>query len=162
MTSISEALIEGKISESFSLIFCAFNTVLNLPDFDSITRCLRESREALSPSGRIVIEAFVPIPATDIPATSLSPARVASDAAVFIETTFDPATSILEGRHIEVRVDEITVRPWSIIICSPVQLDHAAKLAGLVLVERWSDWQSSEFTTNSTAHISIYTSNTAK
>ncbi len=156
MAKVSATLEAATISEEFSLVFCAFNTLLNLPDIDAIVDCLRESREHLRADGLVVIEAVVPIDHSEIPLRSLTPARVDSDAAVFIETTFDASTSRLHGRHIEVRANSVVTRPWSVLLCGPDLLDSAAQSAGLVLVERWNDWSGAAFREESTAHISIY------
>lgn len=156
MADIENSLSDAEIADAFSLIFCAFNTLLNLGSFDALTRCLRGSRERLLPEGRVVIEAFVPIDQSAIPAISLTPARVTSDAAVFIETTFNASTSQLHGRHIEVHPGSVVVRPWSVLICGTNELDSAAETAGLVLTERFSDWTGTPFTDESAAHVSIY------
>ena len=156
MSKVDDALRGSHIEEQFTLVFCAFNTLLNLSDVDSMTQCLRESRTRLRPNGKVVIEAFVPINESMIPTHSLSPARVQSDAPVFIETAFEESNSRLSGRHIEVRDGVVTVRPWSVLICGPERLDAIAKQAGLTLVERWSDWNGNRFTDESTAHVSIY------
>jgi hypothetical protein len=154
------ALTAAGIAESFSTVFCAFNTLLNLVSLRDVTHCFEASRSLLTADGKLVIEAFVPVAPESIPPNSLSPANVNSDAAVFIETTYNSETSVLTGRHIEVRPSALTIRPWSVLICGPLALDDAAATAGLVLQERWSDWAGAAFTENSTAHISIYTPDT--
>ncbi len=156
MTDAAAALTAAGIAESFSTVFCAFNTLLNLVSLHDVIHCFEASRSLLTADGKLIIEAFVPVPADSIPPNSLSPANVNSDAAVFIETTYDWATSVLTGRHLEVRPGVLAIRPWSVLICGPLALDKAAATAGLVLQERWSDWQGAAFTEDSTAHISIY------
>ncbi len=156
MANIEHSLRSADLTDRFSLVFCAFNTLLNVKNFDALSRCFQGSREFLLPDGRVVVEAFVPIDESMIPAQSLSPARVESDAPVFIETTYDRSTSRLHGRHIEVWPGVVRVRPWSVLICGPEQLDAAAHTAGLVLLERQSDWNGTPFTNESTAHVSIY------
>lgn len=156
MASVADELGREGISDTFRLAFCAFNTLLNLNDVDSLTRCLAQTRSLLEPNGRLVIEAFVPVDHASIPAHSLSPARVRSDAAVFIETRFNPVTSILDGQHIEVRSTSVSRRPWSVLLFGPENIDDAAERAGLVLVDRWSDWSGADFNEASTTHISMY------
>ncbi|MEJ6512285.1 MAG: methyltransferase domain-containing protein [Actinomycetota bacterium] len=160
MADAPAALALSGISERFSAVFCAFNTLLNLVSLGDVTHCFEASRSLLATDGTLIIEAFVPVAADSIPPNSLSPANVNSDAAVFIETTYDSETSVLTGRHIEVRPSALTIRPWSVLICGPLALDDAAAIAGLVLQERWSDWRRSPFTDDSTTHISIYAPNT--
>jgi len=156
MADIDGSLRSANCDEHFTLVFCAFNTLLNLDSFDALGRCLRGCQQVLLPSGHLVVEAFVPIDVSTIPSQSLSPARVETEAAVFIETTYDRERSRLDGRHIEVQPGTITVRPWSVLICGPEQLDHAAEAAGFILVERRSDWNGTPFTDESATHVSIY------
>ena len=160
MTDATTALALAEIGDRFSTVFCAFNTLLNLVSLSDVTHCFESSRSLLAADGTLIIEAFVPVAADSIPPNSLSPANVNSDAAVFIETTYNSETSVLTGRHIEVRPSALTIRPWSVLICGPLALDDAAATAGLVLQERWSDWRRSPFTDDSTTHISIYAPNT--
>jgi len=156
MADIEHSLRSADLTDCFSLVFCAFNTMLNVESFDALAQCFQGSRDFLLPDGRVVVEAFVPVDASLIPEWSLSPARVESEAAVFIETAYDRSTSRLHGRHIEVQPGVVKVRPWSVLICGPEQLDAAAQTAGLELLQRHSDWHGSPFTNESTAHVSIY------
>lgn len=156
MANIEHSLRSADLTDHFSLVFCAFNTMLNVESFDALAQCFQGSRDFLLPDGRVVVEAFVPVDVSLIPDRSLSPARVESDAAVFIETTYDRSTSRLHGRHIEVQLGVVKVRPWSVLICGPEQFDAAAQTAGLELLRRQSDWHGLPFTNESTAHVSIY------
>jgi len=156
MANIERSLRAADLNDRFSLVFCAFNTLLNLESFAALAQCFQGSREQLLSGGRVVVEAFVPIDESLIPDQSLSPAHVESDAAVFIETTYDRLNSRLHGRHIEVQPGVVKARPWSVLICGPDQIDAAAQAAGLVLVERQSDWVGTLFSEESTAHVSIY------
>jgi len=156
MTDAATALALAEIGDRFSTVFCAFNTLLNLMSLRDIVQCFEASRSLLTADGKLVIEAFVPVTPESIPPNSLSPAHVSSNSAVFIETAYDSETSVLTGRHVEVRRGAVTVRPWSVLICGPLALDDAAATAGLVLQERWSDWNGGAFTEDSTTHISIY------
>jgi hypothetical protein len=38
----------------------------------------------------------------------------------------------------------------------PSELDLMARLAGLTLRERWSDWDRAPFTSDSTTHVSVW------
>jgi hypothetical protein len=38
----------------------------------------------------------------------------------------------------------------------PSELDLMARLAGLTLRERWSDWKRAPFTCDSTSHVSVW------
>jgi len=156
MSDVEASLRNAGLYDRFTLIFCAFNTLLNLSDQSAMTRCLTASRELLTPDGLFVVEAFVPIDSDTIPRSSLSPAIVSTDAAVFIQTSFENDSLVLNGRHIEIRPGNVTSRPWSIALYGPEHIDVAAQQAGLTLMDRWSDWTGSAFTDESSTHISIY------
>jgi hypothetical protein len=38
----------------------------------------------------------------------------------------------------------------------PAELDLMARLAGMRLRERWSDWKRAPFTSDSTSHVSVW------
>jgi len=156
MACVAQELSRAEISDSFTLAFCAFNTLLNLSDEDSVLQCFAQTRSILASDGRLVIEAFVPVESDSVPLRSLTPAQVRSEAAVFIETRFSPTTLILEGQHVEVRAGTVSKRPWTVILFGPDRIDDAAQQAGFTLVDRWSDWNGADFTDASTSHISIY------
>ena len=140
----------------FGAVVCAFNTILNLPTEAAIDACLTDVASVLSPRGVVAIEAIVPADPADVPSRSLTPARVRSDSVVFVETHFDAASGRLHGRHVEVSGGTVRTRPWSIILVGPERLDAAAASAGLVRLDRWSDWSRTPFDDGSTAHVSIY------
>lgn len=140
----------------FDVIACACSSVLNLPDVDSIGRCIARAARLLTSDGVLVIEAIVPADAAAIPRRSLTPAQVRSDAAVFVETEFDPSTARLHGRHIEVGDGSVTTRPWSVVLCDPERFDSLAADAGLVLAERWADWARTPFDDVSATHVSVW------
>lgn len=156
MEVVAEVVPAAGHHAPFSLVFCAFNTVLNLPSEEAVTRCLRGSRQVLADDGLVVIEAVVPVDESQIPDRSLTPARVTSSSVVFVETTYDRSTRRIAGRHVEVHDGTVTVRPWSALMLTTAQLDRAATAAGLMLHDRWSDWSATPFDDRSSTHVSIY------
>ena len=48
------------------------------------------------------------------------------------------------------------LRPWSIRWSTVEQLDEMAAAAGLVVAERWGDFDGRPFTTDSERHVSVY------
>lgn len=141
----------------FGAVVCACNTILNLSDEVAVASCLADAAAVLEPGGVVVIEAVVPADPADVPTRSLTAARVRTDSVVFVETHVDPATGRLEGRHVEIAAGQVRTRPWSIVLCGPERLDAAARGAGLVLRDRWSDWSGHGFDDASMMHVSIYT-----
>lgn len=140
----------------FDVVVCACSSILNLPDETAIASCLSESAALSAPGGLVVIEAIVPAAPESIPPRSLTPARVESRAAVFVETRFDRDTARLHGCHVEIGGGEVRSRPWSVVLCGPERFDELADAAGLELVERWSDWSGSAFDDDAGSHVSIW------
>lgn len=140
----------------FGVVVCAFNTILNLSDEAAIAACLADVAAVLQPGGVVVIEAIVPADTAEVPVRSLTPARVRTDAVVFVETHVDASTGRLEGRHVEISTGVVRTRPWSIVLCGPDRLDAIAASVGLHRRRRWRDWTGEPFDDDSTMHVSIY------
>jgi hypothetical protein len=52
--------------------------------------------------------------------------------------------------------DDIGVTIGDFAYVWPSELDLMARLAGMRLRERWSDWHRAPFTSNSTSHVSVW------
>ena len=138
----------------FSVVFAADNTFFNLISAEAQDRCLERVRSLLAPHGRLVIEAFVPAP--DAPASSVDARTVALDHVVLTVTAHDATSQTVDGQHIELRESGVRLHPWSIRYLAPDQLESMASRAGLRLVERWSDWRMTPFTTNDNTQVSVF------
>ena len=69
---------------------------------------------------------------------------------------YDVAAQTLFSHHYRVvdgRLDVLSV-PFRFVW--PSELDLMARLAGLTLLERWSDWRWERFTSESGKHISVW------
>ena len=140
----------------YRLVFCAYNTFLNLDTEDAQRRCLAGCAELLDPDGAVVIEAYVPAPPEGVPRTSLDVARVTTDAVVLTATEHDPVAQVVTGQHVELRDGTVRLRPWRVRYLTPEQLDALAADAGLVLAARWQDWRGTPFDDDSDTHVSVY------
>lgn len=138
-----------------ALVFCAFNTFLNLTTEEAQQRCMHQVASVLA-DALFVVESFVPTTDPDVVAESVDAAAVRSDVPVLARTRVDAARQRIDGVHEEQR-DGVTIeRPWSVRYLTVEQFDALAGLAGLALVDRWSSWRGAPFDESSTAHISIY------
>jgi SAM-dependent methyltransferase len=140
----------------YRLVFCAYNTFLNLDTEDAQRRCLAGCADLLALDGAVVIEAYVPAPPEGVARTSLDVARVTTDAVVLTATEHDPVGQVVTGQHFELRDGTVRLRPWRVRYLTPEQLDALAAEAGLVLAERWSDWRGAPFDDDSDTHVSVY------
>ena len=146
-----EAVLAGR---RFSVVLVAFNTLFNLVDAADQRRCLAAASR-LAPEGVVVVEAFVPD--TDAPPTgAVTPRRVTTDQVVLSVSQSEPERQEVFGQYVEITEAGIKLRPWHIRWSTPPQLDAMAEEAGLVLAERWADWQAGRFGPDSVTHISLY------
>jgi SAM-dependent methyltransferase len=154
MAELDLSSLTGGDETRFSVVFAADNTFFNLNTSDAQARCLERAHAILAPSGRLVLEAFVP--ASDAPASSVDARTVALDHVVLTVTRHDPVSHTVDGQHIELRESGVRLHPWSIRYVPPDELDSLASTAGFSLVERWSDWRRTPFTADDSVHVSVY------
>ena len=138
----------------FSLVYLVFNTIDNLVTQDLQVACFANAARHLAPGGRFVIETLVP-PIQKLPfgerlrAFASGPDHMGTD-------EFDVVTQNYTSHHI--LPNRATARQVSVPFryAWPAELDLMAKMAGMTLENRWSDWDKSPFTNLSTSHISVW------
>ena len=140
----------------WAVVFVAFNTFFNLASEDAQRRCLAAVAASLRDDGCFVVEAFVP--ADEGPATegSVTPRRIAADEVVLSVSQHDRRQQTISGSHVHLTEAGTRLRPWHLRYASPRQLDDMAAVAGLVLQERWADWDGTPFDDAATVHVSVY------
>ena len=112
-------------------------------------------RACCAPSGRLVIEAFVPAP--DAPASSVDARTVAVDHVVLTVTSHD--RRLADRRRPAHRAARVGRAAASVV--DPLRRagrarPHWRRLRGCRLVERWSDWRRTPFTADDNVHVSVY------
>ena len=68
----------------------------------------------------------------------------------------DRAEQRSESQHIVLTPDGVRLYPVRIRWAYPAELDLMARLAGLRLRNRWSNWSREPFTKTSAKHVSVY------
>jgi SAM-dependent methyltransferase len=140
----------------YSLVFVVFNTFFGLLTQDAQVSAFRRIASALGDDGVFVMEAFVP----DMTRWS-DHQRVSVDAisleSVRLEVSrHDPVAQRVESQTVSISEGGIRMAPVRLRYAWPAELDLMARLAGLDLRHRWSDWRRSPFTSASRSHISVY------
>ncbi len=135
---------------------CAFNTLFNLPTADAQGDLLGRIGVVLASDGHLVIEAITGAALPGAPPQSVGVSRMSADDLVLSATVVDAATQTIQGQHVEITTTGITLRPWLLRWTTPEQLDALAADAGLLLVERYGDWDRRPFNQNSDKHVSVY------
>lgn len=144
----------ARVDGSFSLVYLVFNTIMNVTSQADQVATFRNAAAHLVPGGCFVVEVGVPAlrrlpPVETVRAFALTPSHLGFD-------EYDIAGQILWSHHY--RFGEGTARvssaPYRYVW--PAELDLMAQLAGLRLRDRRADWSRSPFTSDSTAHVSVW------
>jgi SAM-dependent methyltransferase len=144
------ATVEG----TFSVAYLVFNTINNLTTQDEQVACFQNVAAHLEPGGCFVIEVGVPKlrrlpPGDTFVAFDVSPTHLGFD-------EYDVTRQGLVSHHYSLVDGEWEVVSMPFRYVWPAELDLMARLAGMTLRERWSDWTRTPFTSESTKHISVW------
>jgi SAM-dependent methyltransferase len=145
---------DTRVDGTFTLAYLVYNTIMNLTTQDEQVECFRNVAAHLEPGGRFVIEVGIPSlqrlpPGETFRAFTVTPTHLGFD-------EIDVATQIAYSHHYFVAdgTCEIFSAPYRYVW--PSELDLMARIAGMTLSERWSDWNREPFTSASTTHISVW------
>jgi SAM-dependent methyltransferase len=143
-----------KVVGTFQLAYLVRNTITNLTTQDEQVECFRNVAAHLEPGGCFVIEVYIPElqrlpPGETIHAFTVTPTHLGFE-------EYDVATQIAFSHHYWVVDGQLETFSSPHRYVWPSELDLMARLAGLTLRERWSDWNREPFTSDSRQHISAW------
>jgi SAM-dependent methyltransferase len=144
----------AKVSETFTLVYLLRNTITNLTTQDEQVECFRNVAAHLRPGGLFVIENYIPA-LRRLPPGETNHVFVATSDHVGFET-YDVATQIAVSHHYWMIDGKLETFSSPHRYVWPSELDLMARLAGMSLRERWSDWSREPFTGYSPDHISVW------
>jgi SAM-dependent methyltransferase len=142
------------VAGTFTLAYLVRNTIMNLTTQVAQVECFLNVGRHLEPGGYFVIEVIVPPWQRLPPGETVIPFDVSPSHLGFDE--LDVATQNSWSHHYwfvdgETRTFSAPFRNvW------PSELDLMARLAGMVLRERWCDWNREPFTSTSRSHVSVW------
>jgi SAM-dependent methyltransferase len=137
-----------RVDGTFSLAYIVFNSINNNTTQDGQVATFENAAAHLEQGGCFVVEVGVPN------GRRLSVFDV-SDTHVGVDE-FDPDTQHSISHHfslVDGRWERISMPFRSVY---PAELDLMARLAGMRLRERWSDWNREPFTAESRKHVSVW------
>jgi SAM-dependent methyltransferase len=143
--------VEGK----FKLVYLVFNTIMNVTTQEEQTAVFQNACAHLEPGGRFVVEVIVP-QLRRVPAGEIARVFRNEPGHVGIET-FDDLVGQISWSHHWISVDGKLVHdsaPFRYVW--PSELDLMARIAGLRLEQRWSDWKRSAFTGASESQVAVF------
>jgi SAM-dependent methyltransferase len=142
------------VAGPFGLAYLVRNTIMNLTTQDSQVECFRNVAGHLEPGGCFVIEVIVPELRRLPPGEKFRPFTVTPRHLGFDE--YEVAAQGVVSHHYWVTDGEFETFSAPFRYVWPAELDLMARLAGMTLRERWSDWDRSAFTSDSRSHISVW------
>jgi SAM-dependent methyltransferase len=142
------------VEARFSVAYLVFNTIMNLTTQDEQIACFQNVAAHLEPGGCFVIEVGLPglqrlPPGETVRAFNVSATRLGFD-------EYDVVSQGLISHHYSVIESKLEVFSVPFRYVWPSELDLMARLAGMTLRERWSDWKREPFTSDSTKHVSVW------
>jgi SAM-dependent methyltransferase len=149
-----------RVPGEFSLVFLVFNTISNVTSQDGQVAVFANAAAHLRPGGRFLIEVGLPSLRRLPPGQDAVPFTVAADPAGGGYVGFDQydvVTQQFTSTHVTVSADgRGQFRQIPFRYAWPAEMDLMARLAGLRLEHRWSDWDRSALTADSTKHVSVW------
>ena len=140
----------------FDAVLAPCNLLLNLHVEGAQRRCVEAAASVLAPDGLFVVE-LTRLSVEEHSARNLELRSVEPDVVVLIATEVDPAGGVVKGNHVELRNGEpVRLRPWTIRLLDPAQLDSWCHAAGLALEERVADFSGSLDDGSSACTVSVY------
>jgi SAM-dependent methyltransferase len=143
-----------RVDASFALAYVVRNTIMNLTTQDEQVECFRNVAAHLEPGGWFVVEVMVPPWQWLPPGETLLPFDVSATHLGFDE--IDVATQCSRSHHYWFVDGETRVFAPPFRYVWPSELDLMARLAGMTLHGRWSDWARTPFTASSRSQVSVW------
>jgi hypothetical protein len=155
--SIFTRLYDALSARTYDLIYIVFNTLFNLLTQDEQVRCFENVAAHLTEGGVFVIEGGVPTEFCRLPKNQYVDLENIEVNKVQLDIArYDPITQLLEETHVTISNNGSQLFPIVTRYAWPSELDLMARIAGLRLRERWSNWNREPMTATSGNCISVY------
>jgi SAM-dependent methyltransferase len=142
--------VEGR----FSVAYLVFNTIMNLTTQDEQVGCFQNVASHLEPGGCFVVEVSIPDLQRLPPGETVRPFTVSATRLGFDE--YDVAAQGLISHHYWIDDGRLETVSMPFRYVWPAELDLMARLAGMSLRGRWTDWKRESFTSDSRQHVSVW------
>jgi hypothetical protein len=133
-----------------------FNTFFALLTQEHQLECFANVARHLEPGGTFVIEAFVPDLTRFRNNSNVSAVAVETETVRLDVSRHDPVAQRVDATHIHIGAAGVELYPVSLRYAWPSELDLMARLAGLLLRERWDNWHRHPYTATSPMAVSVY------
>jgi hypothetical protein len=143
-----------RVAGTFSLVYLVFNTIMNLTALDDQIACFQNAAAHLKPGGCFVIEVLIPDLQRLPPGETVRPLQLTEKGLSFDE--YDVVSQSLVSHHYSLKDGKLEDHAIPFRYAWPAELDLMARLAGMMLRERWGSWKREPFTRYSREHISVW------
>jgi SAM-dependent methyltransferase len=143
-----------RVGGAFRLAYIVWNTIMNLTTQEEQVACFQNAVAHLEPGGRFVVEVMVPDLRRLPPGETVHPFLVTPSRLGFDE--YDTVTQGLVSHHYTLEGRKTRTESMPFRYVWPSELDLMARLAGMILRERWATWTREPFTPDSTSHVSVW------
>src|SRR3954451_9904464 len=144
-----------KVTGTFDLVYLVFNSIVNLTSQDAQVRCFQNAANHLDPGGSFVVEVNVP-QLRRLPPGERGYVFAIEEEGYWGISELDVVDQQMISHHFTATDSGIRHRRIPFRYVWPSELDLMARLAGLRLRHRWSDWDGSAFTAESSSHVSVW------
>ncbi len=157
ITTVVGDMATTRMPGDFGLVYLVYNTITNLLTQDEQVACFENAAAHLEPGGAFVIETLVP-QLQRLPLGERFGVFDTTDTHAGIDE-YDLVNQRSTSHHYHVGPH---IDGGGAVFRSehrygwPAEYDLMARIAGLVPVERWADWDRSEFTATSPSHVSVW------
>lgn len=145
IADFTEVPIEG----SYGVVLLAFNALLTLTTEEAQRRCLLRCGEI---GRRVVVETFVP--GDGAPRDAVEVRHVGTDEVRLSAYRIDDG--VVSGSVVSITEAGIRLRPWTVRLSTPDEIDRVAAGAGLEVEERWAGWRGEPFTATSDRCVTVF------
>jgi SAM-dependent methyltransferase len=157
ITTVEGDMATTLVDGQFSLVYLVFNTISNLTTQDEQVACFENAARHLRRGGRFLIENGVPDLRRLPPSNRGVPFAVTDDYIGLDQYTDLTHRQLFRSRHLYRRPDRGFREFWvPFRYVWPSELDLMARIAGMSLEHRWTGWDQSRFTGDSTSAVSVW------
>ena len=144
----------ARVNGAFKVAYLVRNTITNLTTQDEQVQCFQNVARHLVPGGCFVIEVYVPElqrlpPGQTIHAFAVTPTHLGFE-------EYEIANQVAFSHHYWMVDGQLETFSTPHRYVWPGELDLMARLAGMTLRERWSNWERQPFTSDSRSHVSVW------
>jgi SAM-dependent methyltransferase len=149
--------VDIKVEAKASLVFSAFSSIYLVGTQDAQVNTVRNAAAHLPVGGKFLIETFVHDRTRLTNDQEVVITRLEERAVGLRLGIYDPATQMIRTQKVSLDADgRVSFLPNRLRVIPPAELDLMARLAGMRLQSRWSDWERHPFDASSTNQIAVY------